>query len=611
MKYTLIFLALVFNTSLFAQQKKEFYDERWKPVDSSKASYYRLITYDEKGNPSGVVRDFYITGEKQWEGRFSYIDKLGSGNDMVEGLCTWYYKNGKMSARGFFVNGKVDGTYKTWFESGARSSEVQYKNGVLHGIYINWFESGMLQNFAVYHQGDLVGNASLLCDEYDRGCTRTFSQNFAKPGAAPLAGKTKSKKEGYSDFSIDWSQYLSYAMYGTSDNSMWPQTKDKNATSKMTDNGYRIVTGKGDGFRLIQHPIDYSASFDLDISFLLGKNGNSDSKHGLVWSYQDDKNYYYFRLSGRGSYVIGAMQNGRDQVFHQGTTILYDSGSDVGNYLGMTQKDDSLEFFIGYSPVFRMPSPEFSGNQVGFVVGPGAEVYFTSFSTVEKVDPPFVSPDVDAQTIRKKAWKGNGSGFFISTQGHIVTNYHVIDKARDIEIDIIRDGKPVSYLCEVLISDQTNDLAILQVRDSTFVPFKEIPYTIKTTLADVGTPVYALGYPLALSSLGTELKFTEGTVNSRTGKEGMISAYQVSAPVQPGNSGGPLFDYEGNILGVINEKLFMADNVAFAIKANYIVNLIDLLPSAPDYPRISRMKGLPTTEQVKILRQFVPLIKVK
>ena len=610
MKYTLIFLSLVFNTSLFAQQKKEYYDERWKPVDSSQASYYRLITYDENGNPSGIVRDFYITGEKQWEGQFSYIDKLGNGNDVKEGLCTWYYKNGKMSARGFFVNGKVDGTYKTWFESGARKSEIQYNNGVLHGMFITWFESGMLKKFAVYDQGNLVGNSSLLCDEYGRGCSRTFTQNFTKPGAAPLVGKTKTKKKGYSDFSIDWSQYLSYSIYGASDNSMWPQTKDKKATSKMTDNGYRITTRSADGFRLIHHPIDYSGNFDLDISFLVGK-GNIDSKHGLVWSFQDEKNYFYFRLSGWGSYIIGAIQNGKDQIFHQGTTILYDSGADVGNYLGLTHQEDSLEFFIGYSPVYRMPAPVFSGYQAGFVVGPGSEVYFTSFSTVEKVDPPFVSPDIDAQSIRKKAWKGIGSGFFISTRGHIVTNYHVIDKAREIEIDIIRDGKQVSYQCEVLVSDQTNDLAIIQVKDSSFVPFSDIPYTIKTTLADVGTPVFALGYPLALSSLGTELKFTEGTINSRTGKEGIISAYQISTPVQPGNSGGPLFDYDGNILGVINEKLFMADNVAFAIKANFIVNLIDLLSSPPDYPRASRMKGMPATEQVKLLRQFVPLIKVK
>lgn len=610
MKYVLIIFAWVNSLSLFSQQKKEFFDERWKPVDSSKAAYYRLITYDEKGNPQGIVQDFYITGEKQWEGRLSYIDKLGSGNDVEEGLCTWYYKNGKKSSQGFFVNGKLDGTYKTWFESGARSSEVQYKNGVLHGLYINWYESGMLQNFAVYNEGNLVGNTSILCDEYDRGCTRTFTQNFTNPSAAPIGGKTKTKKERYSDFSIDWSKYLSYAMYGESDNSMWPQIKDKQAESKMTDQGYRIKTGKTDGFRLIHHPIDYSGNFDLDISFVLGK-GNDNSKHGLVWGYQDEKNYYYFRLSGRGNYVIGVMQNGKDQIYHQGSTILYDSGSDLGNYLGITHQEDSLEFFIGYASMYRMPCPVMLGNQIGFIVGPESDVYFISFSTVEKIEPPFISPDVDAQAIRKKTWKGNGSGFFISTRGHIVTNYHVIDKAKEIEIDILRDGKQVSYQCEVVITDHANDLAIIQVKDPLFIPFSEIPYSIKTSLADVGTPVFALGYPLALSSLGTELKFTEGTVNSRTGKEGMISAYQVSAPVQPGNSGGPLFDYEGNILGVINEKLFMADNVAFAIKANYVVNLMDLLPSLPDYPKSSHMKGMPATEQVKLLRQFVPLIKVK
>jgi S1-C subfamily serine protease len=93
--------------------------------------------------------------------------------------------------------------------------------------------------------------------------------------------------------------------------------------------------------------------------------------------------------------------------------------------------------------------------------------------------------------------------------------------------------------------------------------------------------------------------------------DGNILAYQVSAPVQPGNSGGPLLDYDGNIIGVINSKLFYADNVAFAVKANYILNLLYLLPKYPDYPANTTLKGKSASEQVTILREFVPLIKVR
>jgi hypothetical protein len=62
---------------------------------------------------------------------------------------------------------------------------------------------------------------------------------------------------------------------------------------------------------------------------------------------------------------------------------------------------------------------------------------------------------------------------------------------------------------------------------------------------------------------------------------------------------------------VINEKLFYADNVAFAIKSNFIQNLSDLMPKTPDYPTDSKLKGLSVPEQIKIIRNYIPLIKVK
>jgi S1-C subfamily serine protease len=272
---------------------------------------------------------------------------------------------------------------------------------------------------------------------------------------------------------------------------------------------------------------------------------------------------------------------------------------------------DTVQCFVGYTPIYKTASFTGSGNFIGYKVAPNSSIKVKDLVITRHIEAPFVSADIDAKTMKNKAWKSTGSGFVVSTDGYIVTNHHVVDGANEMEVDLIRDGNVISYKCEVILKDEKSDLAVIKIKDESFKNFKSIPYTIQTKLEEVGTNVYALGYPFALSTLGNELKYTEGSINARTGMDGNILAYQVSAPVQPGNSGGPLLDYDGNVIGVINSKLFYADNVAFAVKANYILNLLYLLPQYPDYPATTSLKGKSASEQVTIMREFVPLIKVR
>lgn len=176
-------------------------------------------------------------------------------------------------------------------------------------------------------------------------------------------------------------------------------------------------------------------------------------------------------------------------------------------------------------------------------------------------------------------WKGNGSGFFIDAKGYIATNYHVIKDAQDIEIDFIRNGKKESYKAKVIQSDKQNDLSILQIDNDSFIEFSYLPYNFSTTISDVGTNIFALGYPMA-SIMGSEIKFTDGKISAKTGVQGDISCYQISVPIQPGNSGGALFDYDGNLIGItssaLNREMFNSENVNYAIKVSYLKNLKDV-----------------------------------
>jgi len=113
--------------------------------------------------------------------------------------------------------------------------------------------------------------------------------------------------------------------------------------------------------------------------------------------------------------------------------------------------------------------------------------------------------------------------------------------------------------------------------------------------------------------MGKDIKFTDGRVSSKTGFQGDITTYQTTTPIQPGNSGGPLFDHNANFLGINSSGIRkdIADNVSYTIKTNYVVNLIDVLPKSIPIPSNTTISSKPLTEQIKILSNYVVLVKVR
>lgn len=204
----------------------------------------------------------------------------------------------------------------------------------------------------------------------------------------------------------------------------------------------------------------------------------------------------------------------------------------------------------------------------------------------------------------------SGSGFGISSSGIIVTNFHVIDGAKSIKVRGINSDFNMTYKAKVLVSDKNNDLALIQIDDFGFTSLGTIPYTIKTGLAGVGENIFVLGYPLR-ATMGDEIKLTNGIVSSRTGFQGDITSYQISAPVQPGNSGGPLFDNQGNLIGIINAKHVGAENASYAVKISYLTNLIDILPSPPKLQTVNSLTGKTLTQQVTLVKKFVYIIETE
>lgn len=203
-----------------------------------------------------------------------------------------------------------------------------------------------------------------------------------------------------------------------------------------------------------------------------------------------------------------------------------------------------------------------------------------------------------------KEWSGSG---FAIKNGYIVTNYHVVDGAKSIKVYGINGSMSNGYDAQVVASDRINDLAIIHITDSRFSGFGTIPYAIKNQMVDVGEDVWVLGYPLT-QVLGNEIKLTNGIVSSRSGYQGDVATYQISAPVQPGNSGGPLFDSRGNIVGIVNAGIPGAENIGYAIKTSYLKSLADSYGYSSLFPSSNTISSLALKEQVKRVRNYVFLI---
>jgi len=198
-----------------------------------------------------------------------------------------------------------------------------------------------------------------------------------------------------------------------------------------------------------------------------------------------------------------------------------------------------------------------------------------------------------------------GSGFAISGNGYIVTNYHVVRGADSIHV---QNGKG-SYKVQSVYTDPVNDIAILKINDKTFENLPSLPYTIKKGASSLGESVFTLGFPKDDIVLG------DGYVSSKNGINGDTLAYQVAIPVNPGNSGGPLLDNSGNIVGIINGKENKTDGATFAVKSKYIMEALSAIPQDSlskrvSYGKKSVLRGLKRNKQVEKMQDYVFMIKV-
>lgn len=270
-----------------------------------------------------------------------------------------------------------------------------------------------------------------------------------------------------------------------------------------------------------------------------------------------------------------------------------------------SQSEVVKRFILGYDTFFEI-SYSIPDKQLRYDMGRNYQAgfkvnYKMSFVKAYPTDEMYANAQKKEQNSTSKEWSGTG---FALENGYVVTNHHVVDGAKKIVVQGIDGDFNTQYTATIVGRDKNNDLALLKITDTSFQGFGTIPYSITDEMADVGEDIFVLGYPLT-STMGDEIKLTTGIISSKTGFQGNVALYQISAPIQPGNSGGPLFDIKGNVIGVVSAKHAEAENVGYAIKAIYLRNLVESCASASIIPSINSVSTMPLTTKVKKEKNFV------
>jgi S1-C subfamily serine protease len=305
--------------------------------------------------------------------------------------------------------------------------------------------------------------------------------------------------------------------------------------------------------------VSRSGSLNLGYTYLEGKGVEQDYKQAAYW---------YAKAAKRG-----------DSLAQVNLGILYSKGLGVPkdyvkayawSNLSAAQGDETaiinLKTISGYMTPDQIARAQELSSKIQQEIDNHNEIYNDNSDQQEAFDKK--NPEI----------KGFGTGFIITQDGYVLTCHHVIEEANSVKVMVGGDA----YSAKLIRMDESNDIALLKITGA----FSALAFASKRS-ATMGQEVFTIGYPNPLLQ-GVNPKLTKGEINSLTGVMDDVRLYQISIPVQPGNSGGPLLDKDGNIDGLIVSMLnakaalkisgSLPQNVNYAIKSSYAISLIDTLP---------------------------------
>ena len=227
--------------------------------------------------------------------------------------------------------------------------------------------------------------------------------------------------------------------------------------------------------------------------------------------------------------------------------------------------------------------------------------------TKSKVD--IISKEINSDKVRTtlpfpSSPDFRATGFLIDGSGYLITNAHVVNRLKTVYVE---NNKGEYYKAVSIYADKNSDLAILKITDENYNAIPFLPYSIRKNNLDLAEQIFTLGFPR------NEIVYGEGYLSAKSGNDGDSTAYQLTVSVNPGNSGGPVLNKNGEVIGVITSKDKNADGVVYAAKSINIFKLMEAVKNLKDahnikLPYNSGLKGLDRTQQVKKMEEFVFMV---
>lgn len=215
--------------------------------------------------------------------------------------------------------------------------------------------------------------------------------------------------------------------------------------------------------------------------------------------------------------------------------------------------------------------------------------------------------DQTATTEKPIQYISGGTGFLIDAKGYLITNAHVV---KDAEHVAVQSSNGRDLRAKVVYTDDDLDLAILKITDKNYKPASSLPYSIKRSGGDLAETIFTLGYPR------NDIVYGDGYIAAKTGYNGDTVTCQITIPANKGNSGSPILNRNGEVIGILSKKENTAEGVAFAIRSKYIYTLLNELQKEDTsfqsikLPATSNLKNKDRMQQVKTISDYVYMVKV-
>jgi serine protease Do len=204
-----------------------------------------------------------------------------------------------------------------------------------------------------------------------------------------------------------------------------------------------------------------------------------------------------------------------------------------------------------------------------------------------------------------------GTGFLIDPTGYLITNAHVVKNATVVDVQ----NTLGEYRARIIQLDRQADLALLKIDDTAYHAFNGLPYGISKADGELGEDLFTLGYPRP------EIVYNKGYLSAETGFLGDTTTFQLTIAANPGNSGTPVLNNEGEVVGIVSSSQQNAQGMVFAVRSKNIFQAIDAMKSDSTLqktdsslshlrmPLTSSIKGIDRRQQIKRLKDYIFIVK--